>query len=103
MVNSKYAGCVGGDWNCIADVLDATKNLNSKILNSLKRIIKTLDWNDSYRSQNPGEQHYSRYYNNSIHGEDASRIDRVYHFGEIEVVESKYVGVVFSDFFCLIV
>ena len=47
LVNSKYAGCVGGDWNCIADVLDATKNPNSKISNSLERIIKTFDWNDS--------------------------------------------------------
>jgi len=35
LVNSKYAGCVGGDWNCIAYVLDAPKNLNKKISNIL--------------------------------------------------------------------
>ena len=79
------------------------KNPNSKISNSLKRIIKTLDWNEIYRSQHSGEQHYSQYYNNSIHGEGASRIGHVYHFGEIEIVESKYVGVAFSDHFFLIV
>ena len=102
LVNAKYSGCVGGDWNCITEAIDASKNPNNKISNSLRRVIKTFDWTDSYRWQHPGAQHYSRYYSNSVHGEGASRIDRVYHFGSIDIVETKYVGVAFSDHLSLI-
>ena len=83
LINSKDLGCVGGDWNCIVETRDATKNASSKQSKSLKRLINNFAWVDSYRKLHPGGQHFSRYYDNSVHGEGASRIDRMYHFGPL--------------------
>ena len=51
----------------------------------------------------PDSQQFSRYYDNSVHGEGASRIDRMYHYGQLHILEAYYVGVAFSDHFALIV
>jgi len=103
LINSKNLGCVGGDWNCISNILDATKNQSSKISNSLKRLTSVFDWADSFRSIHPNLKHYSRYYSNSVHGEGASRIDRMYHFGDLSIIKADYVGVAFSDHMSLVV
>ena len=50
LINKKDLGCIGGDWNCIADKIDATKNQAQKVSASLKRAIKTFEWTDSYRN-----------------------------------------------------
>ena len=42
ITNTKRAGCVGGDWNCIVEKNDATATAESKISNSLKRVIKAF-------------------------------------------------------------
>ena len=59
--------------------------------------MKTFSWTDSYRSLHPNSLTFSRYYDHTKFGEGATRIDRQYHWGCIEIVEAKYVGVAFSD------
>ena len=48
LINRKDFGCIGGDWNCITENRDATKNHAQKWSASLKRVIKTFEWTDSY-------------------------------------------------------
>ena len=103
LINCKDIGCIGGDWNNIVENRDATKNASSKQSKSLKRLINNFSWVDSYRKLHPGGQQYSRYYDNSVHGEGASRIDRMYHYGQLTVLEADYVGVAFSDHLAFIV
>ena len=50
LTNTKYDGCIGGDWNCILDKRDATAHPESKLSNSLKRVVKTFDMHDSFRT-----------------------------------------------------
>ena len=103
LINSKDIGCIGGYWNCLVEKCDASKNASKKISNSLKRVVKNFAWVDSYRQLNLDSQQFSRYYDNSVHGEGASRIDRMYHYGQLHILEAYYVGVAFSDHFALIV
>ena len=42
LLNCKASGCIGGDWNCITDACDATKNSNQKMSPSLKRLMKNF-------------------------------------------------------------
>ena len=93
---------VCGDWNII-DNFDTTKNAAQKQSKCLKRLVKTFSWVDSYRHLHPQVQQYSRYYDNALHGEGASRLDRMYQFGELQIIEAFYVGVAFSDHLTLIV
>ena len=69
----------------------------------LKRVIKNFDWVDSFRKLFPDRKLFSRYYDNLQHGEGASKIDRSYHYGGIEIIDAKYIGVAFSDHFSLII
>ena len=103
LINAKDTGCIGGDWNNIVDARDATKTANKKQSSSLKRLIKTFSWIDSFRQLHPNAQEFSRYYDNSVHGDGASRLDRMYHFGHLVVLQARYVGIAFSDHFALIV
>ena len=103
LINCKEFGCVGGDWNSIIDSKDTTKNAAQKQSKCLKRLVKTFSWVDSYRNLHPQTQQFSRYYDNVVHGEGASRLDRMYHFGGLTIVEAFYVGVAFSDHLPLIV
>ena len=64
---------------------------------SLKRLMKVFNWTDSFRHVFPNTQSFSRYYDNDRFGEGATRIDRIYHFGDMAVKEAQYVGVAFSD------
>ena len=102
LINSKENGCVGGDLNCIIEKKDATKYPEAKMSNCLKRLVKLKNWNDSFRVLHPTSQQYSRFYENA-RAEGASRIDRCYHFGSLEIVQAIYVPVAFSDHFAHVV
>ena len=98
LVNCKEMGCLGGDLNCITRKEDCTHNPESKMSPSLKRLINTFSLVDSFRSLNPDTVCFSRYYSRGGSEEmGGSRIDRSYHWGNISVVESGYIGVAFSD------
>ena len=56
-----------------------------------------------YRLQHPNSSTFSRYYEHAKYGEGATRIDRQYHWGNVEIVDSRYVGVAFSDHHAFIV
>ena len=102
LINRKQVGCIGGDWNCKVEKIDATVNPESKISNTLKRVIKVFDMSDSFRSIHPKDKIFSRYYSDT-RGSGASRIDRQYHFGNITVIEAKYTPLAFSDHHGLVV
>ena len=95
LINCKSEGIIGGDWNCITRDADATKNASQKMSPSLKRVIKSFSWSDSFRCLHPHSSIFSRYYENEAHGDGATRIDRQYHWGEIEVLTAS--GIAFSD------
>ena len=97
LINSKSSGCIGGDFNCIVSKVDATKNQENKMSPSLKKLIQTFSWKDSFRELYPQSKSFSRYYENAAHGDGATRIDRNYNYGDVEIIEAKYVSVAFSD------
>ena len=103
LINCKEFGCIGGDWNSIIENSDATKNSSNKQSKSLKRLVRNFSWIDSFKQLHPHSQQFSRYYDNSAQGEGASRIDRMYHYGQLLILEAYYVGVAFSDHLTLIV
>ena len=103
LVNCNETGCWGGDMNCITKSEDCTHNSESKMSPSLKRLISTFSLVDSYRSLYPHTVSYSRYYSRGGGEVGASRIDRSYHWGELQVAESEYEAVAFSDHFAHIV
>ena len=103
LTNCKDSGCIGGDWNCIIKEMDATKNAAQKMSPSLKRLVRTFSWGDSFRSVYPTSPIFSRYYEHSKFGEGATRIDRQYHWGNIQIANAKYVGVAFSDHQALVI
>ena len=98
LLNTKDSGCIGGDFNCIVDKKDATNYPESKMSKGLKRLLKLMEMQDSYRFLYPTTDTFSRYYENS-RAEGATRIDRNYHFGGVQVVEAKYLALSFSDHF----
>ena len=102
LINSKYSGCLGGDFNCIVDKKDATNYPESNMSKGLQRLIKLKGWHDSYRTLHPTSETFSRYYENS-RAEGATRIDRNYHVGEVTVIAVKYLPLAFSDHFALVV
>ena len=95
LVNCKDAGNISGDWNCITDKEDCTKHPEAKMSPCLKRLIKLFNLKDAFRSLHPDAANFSRFYNQG--GEGATRIDRSYSWGEVEVLEARYVPVAFSD------
>ena len=102
LINSKESGCAGGDLNCIVDRKDATKNPGSKLSKCLLRLVKLRNWRDSFRVLHPTSLTFSRFYENS-RAEGASRIDRCYSFGDLEVKKAFYVPIAFSDHFAHVV
>ena len=92
LIDSKEACMISGDWNCITEAKDCTKHPEAKMSPSLKRLINLRKMNDTFRSLHPAASHYSRYYSRG--GEQgATRIDRSYSWGIMEVVEARYVPV----------
>ena len=80
----------------IIDKIDATNNPDAKISPSFKRLVKSFNWIDSFRSIHPTSIKFSRYYTNAK-CEGASRIDHCYHYGEIKVSKAEYLPLAFSD------
>ena len=103
LVDAQDNGCIGGDWNCVVEAKDATRNLNSKKSNGLLRLIKNFSWKDSFRIQHPTAKQFSRYYTIPKVGVGASLLDRMYHYGNLEILDVSYVDVAFSDHLSLIV
>ena len=98
LINHKDYGFIGGDLNSIIEKEDATHHPEAKVSPSMKRLVKTFKWSDSFRTLHPNSRTYSRYYKTDrIDG--ASRIDRCYHWGEMTTIESKYISLAFSDHF----
>ena len=102
LTNSRGAGCIGGDWNCILEKSDATAHPESKLSNTLKRVVKAFGLLDSYKTIHPKVQAYSRYYGDE-RGHGASRIDRQYHWGNLKITDAKYLPLSFSDHHGLVV
>ena len=100
LTNSRPVGCIGGDWNCI--VGNATAHPESKMSNSLKRVLKTFELKDSFRQLYPKSESFSRYYGDT-RGQGASRIDRQYHWGPLTIKEAKYLPLSFSDHHGLVI
>ena len=98
LINSKDCGCIGGDWNSIICDKDATKNQAQKMSPSLRRLVKNFTWKDSFRSLHPSSAIFSHYY-----GDGSTRIDREYYWGNLAIMDVKYVGVAFSDHLGLVV
>ena len=102
LLNACADGCIGGDFNCIVNKKDATQYPEAKMSRGLQRLIHLKGWQDSFRTLYPHQEAFSRYYENT-RAEGATRIDRNYHFGGLEVVDVKYLPVAFSDHFGQIV
>ena len=96
LINHQLHGCIGGDLNMIIDKCDATKNPESKMSPSFKRVVRSFNLVDSFRVLHPKDLQFSRYYS-STRGDGASRIDRCYHFGNIKVNSASYLPLAFSD------
>ena len=56
LINCKMSGCCGGDFNCISKKEDATKNPESKMSPSLKRLERIFSWQDSFRTLYPSKK-----------------------------------------------
>ena len=100
LVNRKNIGCIGGDFNCIINKQDASRNPEAKMSPSLSRLAKVFKWVDSFRYLYPRSQTFSRYYQ-ARGNSGASRIDRQYHWGDIFISSADYLPVAFSDHLAL--
>ena len=102
LLDSKETGVISGDWNCITEARDCTKHPDAKKSPCLKRLMSMKTLKDTFRTLHPDSSHYSRYYSRG--GEQgATRIDRSYSWGVMEVVEARYAPVAFSDHMAYIV
>ena len=96
LTNRKDSGEVGGDFNCITNKQDCTKNPESKMSPSLKRLVQTFNLQDSFRHLYPSDKIFSRYYSR-MGQEGATRIDRSYYWGGLTPTAAWYESVAFSD------
>ena len=62
LLNSQPNGCMGGDLNMIIDKCDATKNPETKMSPTFKRLVRSFNWVDSFRVLHPSDIQFSRYY-----------------------------------------
>ena len=103
MVRQLAQGAAGGDFNSIMALNDSTRNPQTKVSPSCRNLVKSFSWSDSFRTLYPRAPQYSRHSDHPHHGSGASRIDRSYHWGNIEVREAEYASISFSDHLCLII
>ena len=103
LLNRQDAGIIGGDMNCILTKLDCTHHPASKMSPSLARLTQIFDMKDSYRSLYPTNKIFSHYYHTVQLGQGATRIDRSYNWGELTIVDVRYVPVAFSDHMAYVV
>ena len=82
--------------NSIVDKRDAINYPEQKMSKCFKKLINIYKMSDSYRYMYPHSKQFSRYY--VWKGkEGATRIDRCYSWGNINVQEAEYLAVSFSD------
>ena len=103
LLNRKECGIIGGDINCILAKIDCTHHPGSKISQGLGRFIQTFDMKDSFRSLFPTSKVYSHYYHTVQLGQGATRIDTSFNWGQLRIVDARYVPVAFSDHMAYIV
>jgi exonuclease III len=97
LLRQQEQGVLGGDLNSIISLKDSNRNASTKISPSFKTLVSSFSLVDSFRVLFPNNVQYSRVYSNDHHGEGASRIDRSYHWGDLEVQEAEYHSISFSD------
>ena len=66
---------MAGDWNAILDLSDTTNNFQSKFCKVLARLIRNMNYTDSFRYLHPGAREYT--FHRGAHVAQ-SRLDRVY-------------------------
>ena len=89
--------------NCIINKMDSTHHPASKMSPSLTRMISIFDMADSFRVLHPKLKTFSHHYHTTQLGAGATRIDRSYSWGDMEVCEAKYEPVAFSDHMAYVV
>ena len=95
MVNRLAHGAAGGDFNSIISPIDSVKNPQIKMSPSCRNLVQAFEWSDSYRKLHPGTIQFSRYQGGD--GDGATRLDRSYHWGDLEAAECQYHSISFSD------
>ena len=96
LLYKKLNGVCGGDFNSIVDKKDSLIHPDQKMSKCLSKLIKLYGLKDAFRALYPHSRQYSRYYiAKGVQG--ATRIDRCYVWGELEVDEAVYVPISFSD------
>ena len=103
LLNRLDSGIIGGDMNCITHNIDCTHHPEAKKSPSLARMVNTFEMVDSFRSLFPNRKIFSHYYKSTQLVQGATRIDRSYNWGEIDVKDAKYVPVALSDHMAYIV
>ena len=66
---------MAGDWNAVLDQLDTTRNFQSKFCKVLNRLVKNMNYIDSFRHLHPGVSEYTFHRGPHV---AQSRLDRVY-------------------------
>ena len=89
--------------NCILSKIDCTHHPAAKMSPSLARLTQIFDMQDSYRYLFPINKVYSHYYHTVQLGQGATRIDRSYNWGNLAIVDARYVPVAFSDHMAYVV
>ena len=95
MIGKLGQGAAGGDFNSIVDLKDIVKFPQNKLSPLCKNLIRAFSWSDSFRELHPRAVQYSRY--QGADGEGATRIDRSYHWGSLQVSDAAYHSISFSD------
>jgi exonuclease III len=96
-------GVTGGDYNCINNSLDCTHNPETKLSPCMRRLINNFNWTDTFRALYPTARTFSHFYSRKADNDKsfattgATRIDRLYIYGDVPVVDATYVPVAFSD------
>ena len=88
MIRKLSQGAAGGDFNSIIDLKDSVKFPHNKISPLCKNLIRAFSWSDSFCKLHPRDVQYSRY--QGADGEGATRIDRSYHWGSLQVSDVAY-------------
>ena len=96
-VNRQDNGIIEGDMNCVISKLDCTHHFSAKMSPSLQNLIKTFEMKDSFRNLYPESKSFSHFYESAQLGKGATRIDRSYHWGNVNICEAWYEPVAFSD------
>jgi hypothetical protein len=89
--------------NCITNKIDSTHHPASKMSPSLARMVQIFDMADSFRTLHPSLKIFSHHYSTAQLGPGGTRIDRSYSWGEMSVLEAKYLPVAFSDHMAYVV